>query len=181
MNLNVEDPFVDEPVLEKGFEFIDGRPVEKPMGAKSGKVTLRLGGMLAAFVDSNNLGHAFNEDGSYKVFAAQPGKVRKPDASFIARGRLPDEEVPEGHIRISPDLVVEVISPNDLTTDTEERIADYLGAGTRLIWIIHYKTRSAWVFRQDGTAARLTESQSLSGEDVIPGFTCPLARLFSNL
>ena len=100
---------------------------------------------------------------------------------YVARGRFPNEEVPEGHIRIFPDLVVEVISPNDLTTDTEERIADYLGAGTRLMWIIHYKTRAAWIFRLDGTGARLTESQSLSGEDVIPGFTCPLATLFTNL
>jgi Uma2 family endonuclease len=172
---------LDDPVLEKGYEFIDGRAVEKPMGVKASRVIVNLLEVFAAFVRVNDLGHVFDAEGSYQVFAAQPRKVRKPDASFVARGRFPNEELPEGHSRIFPDLVIEVISPNDLTTDTEERIADYLGAGTRLMWIIHYKTRAAWVFRQDGTAARLTETQSLSGEDVVPGFTCSLATLFAGI
>jgi hypothetical protein len=49
------------------------------------------------------------------------------------------------------------------------------------MWIIHYKTRAVWVFRHDGSAARLTETQALSGEDVVPGFTLPLTTLFAGI
>jgi Uma2 family endonuclease len=181
MNLHAEEMLADEPVLEKGFELVDGRPVEKPMGAKASLVVVNLLEALAAFVRTNRLGHVFDSDGAYQIFAAQPRKVRKPDASFVACGRFPNEDVPEGNISISPDLVVEGISPNDLTIDTEERIADYLGAGTKLIWIVHYKTRAVWIFRHDGSGARLTETQSLSGEDVVPGFTLPLTTLFAGI
>jgi Uma2 family endonuclease len=181
MNLHAQGIPENEPVLEKGFEFIDGRPVEKPRGAKASRVMSRLIRFVDAFVDTNNLGHVFDSEGSYQIFTAHPLTVRKPDGSFIARGRFPNEEVPEGNITISPDLVIEAISPNDHTDDTEERIADFLGAGTKLIWIVHPTLHAVWVFRQDGSAARLTETQSLSGEDVLPGFTCPLATLFTGI
>ncbi len=180
MSLKVEEYLLDEPVLERGYEFIDGQAVEKPMGAQASWVIANLTTVLNIFVRSNKLGYIFESEGSYQIFPAQPRKVRKPDASFVVRGRFPNEKVPSGNIRLYPDLVIEGISPNDHTTDTEERIADFLGAGTKLIWIVHPTVQSVWVFRQDGSAARLTENQSLSGETVVPGFTCPLATLFAD-
>ncbi len=181
MNLNVEELFLEEPVLEKGFEFINGEAVEKSMGFHSSKAMRRLSGRIGSYVDDNNLGHVMEAEAGYQVFSGDPLKVRKPDASFVARGRFPNEELPKGNSRIPPDLVIEMISPTNLAEDIEQRIADFLNAGTKLIWIVYPTTRSVWVVRQDGTAARLTESQSLSGEDVVPGFTYPLAALFAGI
>jgi Uma2 family endonuclease len=83
-------------------------------------------------------------------------------------------------MRIPPDLAAEVIS-NDSAEELEARVADYLGAGTRLMWVVHPQARSAWAVRPDGSAARLTGEQELSGEDVLAGFACKVQDLFTGL
>jgi Uma2 family endonuclease len=173
-------PDSDEPILESGCEFIDGRVVEKPMGWKASRVISRLTRYLDEWVEEHNLGHVLEAEAGYQIFP-DTRKIRKPDVSFIPRGRLPQEELPPGNGRICPDLVGEVISPNDLAEDIEQRVADFFGAGAKLFWIVYPATRSIQVVRTDGTAARLTEQQSLSGENIIPGFTLPLTTLFAGI
>jgi Uma2 family endonuclease len=173
---------VDEvPDLDNGFEWIDGQVVEKAMGAESSRVGTILCRVLDTHATAHNLGPVFNSEAGYRINVGSSRRVRKPDVSFIAQGRLPDNRVPRGNILIAPDLAVEVISPNDIAEDIEQRIADFLSVGTRLFWIIYPATRSVWVLRKDGSGARLTEAQELSGEDVVPGFSCPIATLFAGI
>jgi Uma2 family endonuclease len=170
--------------LENGqrFELIDGRLKEKPpMGAEANLVATALASLLYAHASSSKRGHVFTQDCGYQIFSADPKKVRKPDVSFIPRGRLPGERIPGGHVRVPPDLIVEVVSPNDLANDLEPRVADYLAVGVKLIWVIYPITRSLYVIRQDGTAARLTQGQDLHGENVLPDFTCRIDELFADL
>jgi Uma2 family endonuclease len=167
---------------EHHFEWIDGKLKEKPvMGAKANRIAAILIRLLDAYANTHQLGFVLAPECGYQIFPHEPKKVRKPDVSFIVRGHLPGDRFPDGHMTVPPDLEVEVVSPNELAEDTEARVADYLAAGVRLIWIIYPTTRSAWVVRRDGTAARLTETQELSGEDVVAGFTCPLRTLFADL
>ncbi len=167
---------------EHRYEWIDGQLKERPpLGAESNRVAAILIRLLDAYAATNQLGLVFASECGYKIFASDPKKIRKPDISFIARGRLPNDRPPRGHITIPPDLEVEVVSPNDLAEEIDERVADYLAAGVKLLWIIFPSTRSVWALRRDGTAARLTETQELSGEDVVAGFTCPLRTLFADL
>lgn len=171
----------DEPRLDKGFEWIDGNAVEKPMGAESGLVTANLTYSLNLVVRPAGLGYVFNSETGYQIFPGKPKQVRKPDLTFVARGRFPNDVIPRGNVRIPPDLAVEVISPNDIAEDFEERVDELMAAGVRLFWMVYPKTRSVWVLRKDGTANRLGATQDLSGEDVVPGFTCPVATLFDGL
>lgn len=164
------------------YEWIDGQLKERPpMGAEANRVATVLASFLEAHARANRLGLVFTQECGYKIFPHDPKKVRKPDVSFVARGRLPNDRPPRGHVTIPPDLEVEVVSPNDEAEELDARVSDYLAAGARLLWIIFPATRSVWIVRRDGTAARLTEAQDLSGEDVIPGFTCPLRTLFADL
>jgi Uma2 family endonuclease len=73
---------------------------------------------------------------------------------------------------------VEVTSPTDEVYDLEEKIEEYLRAGVRLIWVIHPEVRAIPVIRADGSGLRLRPGGELSGEDVIPGFRCPVDALF---
>jgi Uma2 family endonuclease len=165
---------------DKRYEWINDQLREKPpMGAKANRAATILIRLLDAFTFEKQLGLVFVYEVGFRIFAAEPKKVRKPDISFIARGRLPNDEPPSGYVTIPPDLEVEVVPPNDEAEEIERRVADYLGAGVRLMWIIYPTTRSVWVVRKDGTAARLTEDQELSGEDVVPDFKCPLRTLFA--
>jgi Uma2 family endonuclease len=168
--------------VPKGFEWIDGQAVEKPdMGLESSRVASRLNRLLDTHVTSNDLGFIFDSEAGYQISVGSSRRVRKPDLSFVARGRFPEDRIPRGNSTIAPDLAVEVISPNDTAEDIEQRIADFLSVGTRLFWVVYPATRSVWVLRRDGSAARLTEAQDLSGEDVIPGFSCPISALFAGI
>lgn len=161
------------------YELVDGVAKEKPMGAKSERVSLRLAYLLEGFCSRTGCGTVFGSNTGYRnCFPGKPRQLRKPDVSFIASGRLPNNEPPEGDLTIAPDFIAEGASPGDGYEEILERIADFRIAGTRLIWVISPKTKSVWIRRADGTCAEVDESGELSGEDVIPGFTCRVAELF---
>lgn len=157
-----------------GYELIDGRLVEKPMGFESGWVGGQLLGRLWQHCQPNQLGWVAPGDAGYQCFSQRPKLVRKADVSFVRRGRFPNDQIPTGHSRIAPDMATEVVSPNDEADQIMERVSDYLKAGVQLVWVIYPRSRMAVVFRADGSAAWLNENQELSGEGVIPGFVCRL-------
>src|SRR5207302_6337262 len=118
------------------FELIDGKLVEINMGARASYIEARLTRLLVAFCESPFAGWVLPGDTSYQCFPNRPNVVRRPDVSVIRPGRLPSETLPEGHLRLAPDLVAEVVSPNDLYYEVEEKIAEYRSAGVRLIWLL---------------------------------------------
>ncbi|MFO0796996.1 MAG: Uma2 family endonuclease [Gemmataceae bacterium] len=160
------------------YELIDGVPKEKPMGAESDSIAIGLGSLLTAFVKAKKLGLTFGAQTGYQCFPGRPKRVRMPDVSFVAKGRLPDDKPPKGYVSIAPDLAVEVLSPGELAEELAEKLADYRSAGIRLVWVVSPATRMVAIRRADGTLAELDESGTLSGEDVLPGFTCTVAELF---
>ena len=163
------------------FELIDGQLVERKMGVKSSLAATNLLGLVWYFVRSNNLGLVFQADCGYQIFAEAPGRVRFADGSFIRHGKLPEELVPEGHCRVTPDLVIEAVSPNDTAYEVEDKIAQWLGANVRLVWVIYPETQRVQVHRADGTVTKLQSEEQLLGEDVLPGFQSQIAEIFQGL
>lgn len=163
------------------FELIDGHLVERKMGAKSSYVATNLLILIGYFVRSNSLGFVFQADCGYQIFAEEPGRVRFADGSFIRRGKLPEDRVPQGHCRAAPDLVIEAVSPNDTAYEVEEKIAQWLGAGIRLVWVIYPETHRVQVHRADSTVTKLQSGEQLVGEDVLPGFQCQITEIFQGL
>lgn len=162
----------------KNFELVDGNLVELNVSANSSWVAGRLHHLISGFLDQQPIGWAWPENTAYRCFPAAPDQVRKPDGSFIRRGRLPGEKFPAGFIRIAPDLAIEVGSPNDLLFELEEKVAEYLHAGVRLVWVIDPERRTVRIHRADGTIGWLTELGTLDGEDVLPGFRVPVREMF---
>jgi Uma2 family endonuclease len=183
MNVIVpEKTYIPEDLLQMPdgdfYELVNGQLVERHMGARSSWI----GGQIHASLDNHcrqhHAGWVFPADTSYQCFPGAPNKVRKPNTSFIAFGRLPGEKLPKGHIPITPDLAVEVVSPKHLFYEVEERVHDFLQAGTRLVWVVSPPQRIVFVFRADGSIVGLREQDELSGEDVVPGFRCRIHDLF---
>jgi Uma2 family endonuclease len=152
-----------------------------PMGAKANRVATILAHQLEGHADEHKLGLVFTQECGYQIFPHKPKQMRKPDVSFVPHGRLPNGQLPDGNMLVPPDLAVEIVSTNDLAENLEERVNDYLRAGVKLLWLIYPSTRSVYVVRLDGSAARLTEAQELSGEDIVKGFSCPVRKLFSGI
>src|SRR5947208_12087963 len=96
------------------YELVNGELVEKRMGTKSSWIAGEVQRRLGNFIETSRAGWVLPAEASYQCFPDDPKRVRRPDVSFIRRGRLPGEELPEGHTPIPPDLAVEVVSPNDL-------------------------------------------------------------------
>jgi Uma2 family endonuclease len=150
-----QNHFTPEDLLrcEPGYELLDGRLVEKPMGAKAGVVEMNVAALIHPFVRSHTLGFVIVGDGGgYELWPDRP-RVRKPDVPFIGRGRLPDDVVPDGWVTIAPDLVVEVISPNDIAQDVMAKAMEWLGVGVRLVWLVYPSSRAVFILRPGGIAA----------------------------
>jgi Uma2 family endonuclease len=158
------------------YELIDGIPKEKAKGAESDEISAAVITALRNFVLQHKLGHVYGSQTGFRCFPKN--RVRKPDSAFVATGRLMNNKTPKGDIDIAPDLVIEVISPNDTYEEVMTKVMDYKSAQVRLIWVISPETKTVWVRRVDGTCVELNETGTLSGEDVLPGFTCPVAELF---
>jgi len=163
---------------EKDFEIVDGELVERNMGSFSSWIGGEIFFKLRSYLETQNLGWLFTADNGFYCFPNQPNKLRKPDASFVKHGRLPGNRPPDGYIRIAPDLVVEVISPNDLAVEIDERVLDFLNAGVPLIWVINPDCRIVHIYRVDGSVTLLREHEELSGESVLPGFRCKIVAIF---
>ncbi len=162
------------------FELIDGLLVERYMGAESSLIGGKLFRLVGNHVAPQKLGHMFTAECGYQIFP-DPNRVRYADGSFIARGRLPNEKPPRGHVRIPPDMAFEVVSPNDLAEGVEAKIEEYLQAGVRLLWVVYPVSQTVYIYRAGGGISRLTKSQELTGEDVIPGFVCRVEDLFTDI
>jgi Uma2 family endonuclease len=170
-----ERPEAGEWDVPDGYELVDGRLVEMPMGAESSRVAGKLYYKLEAYCEANPVGTPLPGDIGFRCFPHRPRLLRKPDGSFIRRDRLPDNRVSAGDLTIAPDLAIESVSPNDLAEAVMEKVNDYLTAGVQLVWVLYPVSRRAVVFAPTGVAQWINESGELDGRDVVPGFRCRLA------
>lgn len=159
------------------FELVDGVPLEKPMSAKSDRINMRLGSTLDQYCLQNRLGLVFGET-RYRCFPGKPNQIRRPDVSFVATGRFQNDEPPDGDILLVPDLIAEIVSPKDGYEEVTSRIMDFKVAKVRLIWVVSPHTKTVLVRRLNGEIVEIGPDGELSGEDVVPGFTCKVADLF---
>ena len=163
---------------ERRLELVKGELFEMPpAGGRHGSVAMSVGALLHAHVRANQLGEVFAAETGF-ILRRDPDTVRAPDASFVAKDRLPAGDLPIGYLDLAPDLAVEVVSPGDTNREVEEKVLDWLRSGVNLVWVIYPANRSATVYRSMDDVQELSEDDSLDGEQVVPGFTCSVGDLF---
>lgn len=158
-------------------ELIDGTLVEKPVGYWEGVIAQELGRHLGNFVATRNLGAVSGADSTMRM---RSGRVRLPDVGFTSLERLPKtrESIPS----LAPDLAVEVLSESNTKAEIDQKLQEYFQSGTRLAWIVDPPTRSVAVYDAPAKPTRIVlESESLDGQDVLPGLSLPVAELFRNV
>jgi Uma2 family endonuclease len=162
----------------KNFELVDGELLEQKVSILSSWIGGELFGLIRDFCGSRQMGWVFPPDSGFQCFPDRPKTVRKPDVSFVKTGRMTWDQLTDGWLRIVPDLIVEVISPNDLAYEVDEKIEMFLKVGVPLIWIVNPDVRTIRILRADGSTSILREGDELTGEDILPGFTCSVASIF---
>lgn len=173
-------PFTPEDLLkleDQGlFELVDGRLVEKQMSSESSKVAGRITHFILSFLEMVEKGDVYPEQ-TFRCFPDQPNLVRRPDIAVIVGEHAADVEA-TGHVTVVPDLAIEIVSPNDLIEDFEEKLADYRSAGVRLVWQVSPLHRVIRVYRPDRTLQEFAEGDVITGETVLPGFSIHVRKLF---
>ena len=111
------------------------------------------------------------------ILSRDPDHVREPDVCFIRQERIDAVGYTRRYFPEAPDMVVEVISPNDRYADVDEKVADWLGAGVRMVIVVNERNRTVQVHTADGVV-ELTEADTLDGGDVVPGWSMPVAGIF---
>ncbi len=162
----------------KQVELVRGQlVVREPPGTRHGAIAANLAYHLSDFVRRRRLGIVFAQDTGFKI-ASDPDTVRAPDVAFVRRGPA-DRIPPRGYAELAPDLLAEILSPDDRPAEVLAKIADWLAVGTSLVWLVDPERLEVRVYRADGSLSVLREHDSLDGEDVLPAFSCALAQVFA--
>lgn len=148
-----------------------------PAGHHHGRIALNFTGPLDQFVRANQLGAVYAAGTGFKL-AEDPDVVRAPDAAFIRRERVEEMGQTEGFWPGAPDLAAEVVSPGDTYAEVQDKIADWLDAGTRLVVVVNPRTQTVDLYRSRSDIRILTIDDVLDGGEVVPNWTLPVRDIF---
>ncbi|HVT58270.1 MAG TPA: Uma2 family endonuclease [Thermoanaerobaculia bacterium] len=148
-----------------------------PANAEHGVIAMRIGARLHAFVESHGLGAVCAAETGF-LLGRDPDTVRAPDAAFVSCQRIGAGPPPRTFWPFAPDLAVEVVSPSARARGLEESVRDWFAGGARRVCLLYPQSGTVHVFRSPSEVQVLGSGEMLSGEDVLPGFSCAVAALF---
>lgn len=165
------------------YELVDGILVRMPLSSGgASNIGIRLAARLSTYAEDNGLGVVTGEQGGYRLDPAHPRDTEvAPDVGFVRTARMPAPDSPDYYKAwpLAPDLAVEVASDHQFAPGMAAKVQTYLEFGTRLVWVIWPRYRRVDVWHSGDEMPRsLGIEETLDGEDVVPGFLYPIARLF---
>jgi Uma2 family endonuclease len=148
-----------------------------PTGGETGNSNAGITAQLWLWNNLHKLGVVFDSSGGFKL---PNGADRSPDAAWIPlekwQALTPQQK--ERFLPLSPDFVIELMSPSDNIETARKKMQEYLDNGTRLGWLINRKTREVEIYRQGQAVEILTNPESLSGESILPEFSLNLTLIW---
>ena len=165
---------------EDGFryELVDGELRKMPpAGHVHGRLAATLTGSLVRHVTANRLGAVYAAETGF-ILRRNPDTVRAPDVAFLRQERVQEVGDVAGYWPGAPDLAIEVISPSDTYAEVEEKVFEWLDAGTLMVLVVNPRMRSVTVYRSLANIIVLTQNDTLDGGDVVPGWTMPVKDIF---
>jgi Uma2 family endonuclease len=158
-------------------ELVEGRIVRmSPTGGKHAIYELNFAEQLKAFVKQHKLGKVMvGEVGIYTH--RNPDTVRAADVAFISNARY-SQWKQAGFVDVAPELIVEILSPDDRMSDMMRKLREYFSIGVSLVWVADPETKTVYTYRSLTDVREFGEADTLTGDDVLPGFSVPVADLF---
>lgn len=161
-------------------ELIEGELVRmSPGGFEHGTVASRIDRLIGDYVERHQLGLTTAAETGFRV-AHNPDTVRAPDVGFISTDRIP-KAPRRGFFEGSPDLAVEVISPEDRWSEVTAKANVWLQAGAKLVWLVDPLNRTVTVYTPSETLTILREQDTLDAGQVLPGFQVLVRDFFPTL
>ena len=158
------------------YELVRGELRKMPFASRlHGILTMSIGTSLGLHVKANRLGETYAAGTGFEL---APDHVRAPDAAFVRAERADAAQDSDGFFPGPPDLAVEVISPDDLYMDVEEKIADWLDAGAIAVVVANPSGRTVEIRRSRTDVVILNEDYVLEIQDAVPGWRMAVADIF---
>jgi Uma2 family endonuclease len=148
-----------------------------PAGHVHGRLAATLTASLVRDVTANQLGAVYAAETGF-ILRRNPDTVRAPDVAFIRQQRVQEVGDVAGYWPGAPDLAIEVVSPSDSYAEVEEKVFEWLEAGTLMVLVVNPRRRSVTVYRSLADIIVLTQNDALDGGDVVPGWTMPVKDIF---
>lgn len=160
-------------------ELVEGKIIMRsPTSWRHGIFESRFDHALRGFVEEHNLGKVLvGEVGIYT--GRNPDTIRGADVIFISNERLAQVKS-ASFLDVAPELIVEVMSPDDRWSEVKQKIREYFSIGVMLVWVADPSDKTVSVYRSLTDVRLFTESDSLSGEEVLPGFNIIVTILFAD-
>ncbi len=160
------------------YELLKGELIEiSPPGFEHGYIIMNIAVPIANHAKQNNLGKVLAAKTGFRI-ARDPDTVRAPDVAFVTTDRLP-AKLPKGYTDFAPDLVAEVVSPSDDPDDVQTKVKEWLDAGVRLVLVVYPGSRQVAVYRSLREVTILTEGDTFSANDLLPGLSINVADIFA--
>jgi Uma2 family endonuclease len=149
-----------------------------PTGHQHGRIEAFLTGLLFVYLMQHKIGHLLTgETGIYT--RRNPDTVRGIDVAFISNGRY-DQIQSTNYLDIAPELIIEILSPNDSWSDVHQKLAEYFTVGVLLVWVVDPRLEQIHAFRSLDDITLLTRDDELTAHDILPGFSALVADIFRN-
>ncbi len=161
-----------------GWELVDGQLRERTVSKESSRVAATIVSLLGVEARRTDEAEVYGADLGYTCFPPDAEKeMRKADASVIRRETLASVAGDPGYMPVPADLAVEVLSPNDLIRNVNDKVEEYLSAGFGIVWVVDPVKKNVMIHRRDGSVTKVHENEEISGETALPGFRCRVAEL----
>jgi len=148
-----------------------------PAGGRHGRIAQRLLRRIGNFVEEHRLGETFAAETGF-LLERDPDTVRAPDVAFVAAARLGELANHPGYLPLVPDLVAEVVSPNDRSSEVEERSMGWLAAGVPVVLVVDPQTKTIRTYRSPRDI-RVDADGFIDLNDVLAGYRLDVRELFS--
>ena len=157
------------------YELVDGKVVElAPPNDEHGEIASNVVTSFNNYSRPRGIGRSRVETGY--TLRTGPDTVRGPDVSFVFQPRV--EGRGRGFPSGAPDIAVEVVSPSDTAAEMARKVAEYLSAGSQMVWVVYPAGRRVVIHRADGSVLSYGGDDVITDEELLPGFSLPLSEIF---
>ena len=164
---------------DAAYEVVDGEPIMANSGMEHGNIGAFLAGSLSFHVRKHKLGVVCDSSTGFRM---KEGNIRSPDVSFVSRSRLQGwQRPPRGLFEGCPDLVIEILSPNDTVEAIHSKIVEYFDNQARLLWVVHPDAQYVLIYHTPQPDRILRGDDILDGEQIVPEFALKVSELFESL
>src|SRR5436305_1705802 len=164
---------------DKRYELMEGQLTEmSPTGEAHNLLSIEFGALVRNFVRPRKLGRVYGAEMGFRL-SKTPDTVLATDVAFVSKARL--KPVQSGYLDGAPDLAVEIVSPGNTEAEMHDKVKRYFQAGARLVWVAYPRSRVIYVYTSPNEVKILQADDTLTGGDVLPGFSVQVADIFAVL